>query len=92
MITNNAIYQLSGADLMQFADKLIDQTKKQLEADIQAEKSERYLSSNEVCEMLSIQNVTLWRWAKRSYIQAIKVGGKTRYKYSEVKRIAEGGR
>ena len=33
---------------------------------------------------------TLWRWAKVGYLVPINVGGKRRYRMSDVKRILEG--
>lgn len=84
------IYQVSQADLQEFAMTLITQTKKELEAEIVASKTERYLSSSEVTEILRVDPSTLWRWSKRSYLVPISIGGKKRYKYSDIKNLLEG--
>lgn len=90
MIKENVIYQINGADLVEFAKELISSTKKELEQDIITQKEERYLSPQQVSEMLSVDTVSLWRWHKRGYLTHSKVGGKNRYKLSDVKRIMEG--
>ena len=87
MISENFVYQVKGADLMQFAEYLIASTREQL----QAENTETYLAPDEVCKMLSVDLSTLWRWNKRGYLCHTKVGSKNRYKRSDVIRIAEGG-
>ena len=92
MTTQKIIYQVDSEDLIMFAEKIMCDTKKQLLADLEAGKIERYLTGTEVCEMLSVEATTLWRWCKRGYITPIKIGGKTRYRLSDVKQIAEGGR
>lgn len=91
MFNKNAIYQLSGADLQEFAMTLITNTKKELEAEILADKTERYLSPKQAAEILGVDLSSLWRWSKRDYLIPSNVGGKKRYKYSDIKKLLEGG-
>lgn len=48
---------------------------------------EKYLSPKQVCEMLDIDNSTLWRWGQNSYLQPFKVGGKNRYRMSDIQKL-----
>ncbi len=91
MFNKNAIYQLSGADLQEFAMTLITNTKKELEAEILADKTERYISPKQAAEILGVNLSSLWRWHKRDYLIPSNVGGKKRYKYSDIKKLLEGG-
>ena len=80
------------SDLQKFATDLISQTKNELEAVIIADKAETYLTRLETCEFLKVDQSTLFRWSKRSYLMPMEVGGKRMYKMSDLKRILKGGR
>ena len=90
-IAENVIYQLTSKDLQRFAMTLIDNTKKELEEKILADKTERYMSPKDVAEMLGVNPSTLWRWSNSKYLTPSNVGGKKRYKYSDIKKLLEGG-
>ncbi|MFI3302965.1 MAG: helix-turn-helix domain-containing protein [Rikenellaceae bacterium] len=47
----------------------------------------------QVCEILSIDKSTLWRWGKIDYLCGIKVGDSVRYRKSQIDDIinAKGG-
>lgn len=77
-------------DLTSFAEGLISNTKKQLEAEVIAATEERFLSRAETCEFLQVDQSTLWRWANRGYLIPVEIGGKRRYKMSDIKKIMEG--
>ena len=87
----NVIYQITQADLKEFAMTLIEDTKKELEEKILADKMERYMSPKDVAEMLGVNPSTLWRWSNSKYLTPSNVGGKKRYKYSDIKKLLEGG-
>lgn len=74
-------------DLLVFADTLISRSKKDATEAEQIAKTERYLTQQEVCDMLGVCLATLWHWKKKNYLMPGKVGGKVRYKLSEVTRI-----
>lgn len=71
-------------DLLDANKKLIEDVRSSLEKQIREENEEKYLSSNEVCKLLNVSKPTLWRWEKIEYLIPIRVGGKIRYKLSEV--------
>lgn len=79
-------------DLKHFADYLIEQTKKELEETVISDKAETYPTPSQVSEMLNVDTTTLWRWKKKGYLVPIEVGGKRRYRMSEVKAILNGGK
>lgn len=79
-------------DLKQFYNEVIANTKRELEAEIAEDKSERYLSIKQACEMLGVDPSTLWRWRKRNYLVPVEIGGKRRYRLSEIRRMLNQGR
>ena len=87
---NNITVSVSLTDLKEFAAVLIDNTKKELELVVISDKAETYPSPKQVCEILNVDLSTLWRWNKRGYLCPSEVGGKRRYKMSDVKRILNG--
>lgn len=52
---------------------------------------EMLLTPAEVCEQLKISDVTLWRWGKAEYLTPLYIGGKRRYKASDVQALIEKG-
>ena len=77
-------------DLLEANTMLIADTKKELEQLITDEKSETYPSREKGMEMLDVSQSTLWRWQKAGYLVPLNVGGKRRYRMSDVRRILEG--
>jgi hypothetical protein len=74
-------------DLREFATGLIDQTKRDLEKAVIDDKAETYPTPQQVSQILGVDPVTLWRWAKRGYLVPVEVGGKRRYLMSDVKAL-----
>lgn len=77
------------SDLVEANRILITETKESLEKHIEEANQETYPSVDEVTELLGVSKTTLWRWAKRDYLVPIEVGGKRRYKMSEVKALLD---
>lgn len=77
-------------DLIEANTMLIADTKKELEQLVTDQNAETYPSREKVMEMLGVSQSTLWRWQKAGYLVPLNVGGKRRYKMSDVKRILEG--
>ena len=55
-----------------------------------AKEDSRYLTPDDVAEMLGVSKNTLWRLEKEKYLIPIKVWRKSRYKLYDVKSILEG--
>ena len=77
-------------DLKEFAKYIIQQTKSDLEEAIIAQKSESYISTKTACEMLDVDSTTLWRWNKKKYLVPASIGGKNRYRMSDINKILQG--
>ena len=77
------------ADLIEFAQYTVAETRRQLEQQITEANAETYPSPDKVAEILDVTKTTLWRWQKAGYLVPLEIGGKRRYKMSEVKRILE---
>ena len=60
---------------------------KELEQLVTDANTETYLSPDKVAEMLCVSKPTLWRWSKQNYLVPISIGGKKRYRMSDVKRL-----
>jgi len=90
--SGNITIAVSLVDLKQFAVDIIESTKRDLEEVVISDKAETYPTPKQVCEILNVDASTLWRWNKRGYLCPAMVGGKRRYKMSEVKAILNGGR
>ena len=86
----DVIVSIRVADLMQANEELIRRTKQELEQLITDANTETYPSAKKVAEMLDVDKSTLWRWAKIGYLVPINVGGKRRYRMSDVNRILNG--
>lgn len=54
------------------------------------EDGDKLISKKEVKQMLGVCDTTLWTWAKRKYLVPAKIGSRSNYRLSDVKRIMEG--
>lgn len=88
----NVSITVEAKDLKHFADYLIEQTKKELEETVISDKAETYPTPKQVSEILNVDLTTLWRYGKKGYLVPIEVGGKRRYRMSDVKAILNGGK
>ncbi len=83
---DNVTIAVSGADLKEFGMSLIAEAKS-----LQPQQpTERYLSAEEVCQMLNVSANTLWRWNRDGYLRSIKVGRKSMYRLSDLNKLREG--
>jgi hypothetical protein len=87
----NVKLEVSGEDLLEFSNELINRAKSELSAEYAEARKEKYLTKDEVKRMCEVCDATLWHWNRKSYLKAIKVGNKVRYRQSDVRRILEGG-
>jgi predicted site-specific integrase-resolvase len=77
-------------ELIEAIDYCVNRTRKELEQQITDANTETYPSPDQVSKILDVDKSTLWRWRKQGYLIPIEIGGKRRYKMSDVKRILEG--
>jgi transcriptional regulator with PAS, ATPase and Fis domain len=92
LLQNNAGVNITinAGQLIEAIDYCVQTTRKELEQQITDANTETYPSRKKVAEMLDVDQSTLWRWQKQGYLIPIEIGGKRRYKMSDVKRILEG--
>ena len=88
----NAIISVKIGDLIEANEALVAKTKEQLEQIITDQTAETYPSREKVAEILDVDLSTLWRWAKRGLLVPISIGGRRRYKMSDVRRLLNNGR
>ena len=87
----DAIISVKVSDLIKANEALIARTKEQLEQIITDQSVETYPSRKKVAELLDVNLSTLWRWAKKGLLVPIEVGGRLRYKMSDVRRMLNNG-
>ena len=51
-----------------------------------------YLTVKQVCELLHISRLTLYRWVKQDKVKATKVGQKLLIEQSDIQKLLEQGR
>ena len=81
---------LKAGELLEMVNYCVSTTRKELEQQITDANTETYPSVEQVAKILDVDKSTLWRWRKQGYLIPIEVGGKRRYRMSDVKRILEG--
>ena len=82
--------EVSGEDLLNFSNDLINRAKNELSTEIAEARKEKYLTKDEVKDICGVCDATLWHWNKKNYLKTIKMGNKVRYRMSDVRRILEG--
>ena len=56
----------------------------------QQTKQDEYLSTEDVCKLLSVTKPTLWRWAQIKYLVPVKVGRKNYYRVADIEALRMG--
>ena len=74
-------------DLQEWHKQVIANTKQELEEIVMSDKLETYPTPKQVSEILNVNLVTLWRWSKVGYLVPLEIGGKRRYKMSDIKKL-----
>lgn len=87
-----AIISVKVGDLIEANVALVAKTKEQLEQLITDSATETYPSRQKVAEILDVDLSTLHRWAKRGLLVPIEIGGKRRYRMSNVRRMLNNGK
>ena len=85
----NFILQVSSEDLKAFAQEILIEAKSI--AMIQAEaaaSSDKLLTIDEAAKLLSVSKMTLYRWDQNGILKKVEIGGKRRYRKSDIERLA----
>ena len=84
--------EISGDDLLEFSNELINRAKNELAVEIAEARRERNLTKEEVKQICEVCNTTLWHWDRKGYLKTVKIGGKVRYRMSDLRRILDQNR
>lgn len=86
----NGIVLMNLADLKEAINQVLDE---RVTADFRVEsQKEELVSRNELCKLLGISDVTLWRMEKEGRLAPIKVGGRNLYNKAEVVALIKAGK
>ena len=85
----NVIIQVTSKDLKEFANEIIIGAKSvaMIEAEAAAS-SDQLLSIDEAAKLLSVSKMTLYRWDQNGVLKKVEIGGKRRYRKSDIERLA----
>ena len=83
---------IKAEDLKKAIRETISETRRQMEDEIEMNNSETLLSGQQVQDKLSVSRTTLWNWRKDGYLVPIEIGGKYRYRLSDINTILHSSR
>ena len=85
----NMVLRLKKEDLKEFANQILLGAKSiaMLEAEAAAT-SDQLLSIDEAAKLLSVSKMTLYRWDQNGILKKVEIGGKRRYRKSDIERLA----
>lgn len=85
----NFILQVSSEDLKAFAQEILIGAKSiaMIEAEMVAT-SDKLLTIDEAAKLLSVSKMTLYRWDQNGILKKVEIGGKRRYRKSDIERLA----
>jgi hypothetical protein len=78
---------IKAGQLLECIDYCINKTRKELEQQITDANTETYPSVERVAKILDVDKSTLWRWRKQNYLVPVEIGGKRRYRMSDIQKI-----
>ena len=87
----NLTVAITLSDLFEFGEELVRSSKQNLVQIISDENAEKYFSPKVAAEQLDVDLSTLWRWAKQGYLVPLELGGKRRYRKSDIDKILKKG-
>jgi hypothetical protein len=82
----NITYSIKAGELLEMFRCVVSEVVSQAEQRRQTQ-PEQYLTRKQTAEMLDVDLSTLWRWNNENYLCPIEIGGKRKYKLSEVNKI-----
>ena len=84
----NVILQISSDDLKMFAQDILIGAKSvaMLEAETAAS-GDQLLTIDEASKLLAVSKMTLYRWDQSGVLKKLEIGGKRRYRKSDIDRL-----
>ena len=84
----NVTVSVTGEQLLTFANQLLSGAREIYE---KVEEPEQYITRKQAAKMLDVDLSTLWRWdTQLDYLHPVDIGGKRKYKLSDVNKILRG--
>ena len=85
---SNVIFQVRGEDLKEFSNQLLlgAQNIAREQAELAA-KADKLLTVEEAAHMLSVSKMTLYRWDQNGILKKVEIGGKRRYRLSDIEKL-----
>ena len=85
----NIILQVSYEGVQKFAEEILLGAKSiaMIEAEAAAS-GDQLLTVDEAARLLSVSKMTLYRWDKSGILKKVEIGGKRRYRKSDIEHLA----
>jgi transcriptional regulator with PAS, ATPase and Fis domain len=83
----NVTISIGLKELQEWHREIMEDSRKQIVKQALENAEEQYLSPTEACKMLSVSRATLSRWQSKEYLVPIMVGGRCKYRKSEIQSI-----
>jgi len=80
----NVNITMQAGQWLEVVDYAVAKTKAEYE---KKKQPEQFRKPKETAEQLGCDLSTLWRWNKSNYLKPIEIGGKRRYRQSDIDRI-----
>ncbi len=87
----NTILQVDRSELRAELKELYAEIRMEAEQAAIIKASERLITPEQAADTLKVSKVTLWRWEKSGYLIPVSIGGKKRYRNSDIAKIIEKG-
>lgn len=81
-------FTIKASDLLDVIEKTARQTKAEFLEHLN-QKEEQLITVSEASKILNVDRSSLWRWAKSGYLAPVEIGGKRKYKMSDILKITD---
>lgn len=89
MTGKKVCYNIGHDDLVDFANLIIKKTKEEDTRQRKEDAASEFFTRTEVKDLLHVCDSTLTKWAARKYLVPVRVGGKTMFRKSDVRKILD---
>lgn len=83
----NVSITLTAPQLKELAKEITAQIQQAAPANQQKPQQEIFYTREQVLQILSICDATLYNWSRKGFLQPIKVGGLNRYRKSDIDKL-----